>query len=111
MADAKREDLENPEEWAFERAQRRSNTRRPRAVVSVAFSRDDFERIGEAAESLNMKVSEYIRTAALELAALQYTHLGAGQAVSQGRWSYLPSGRGPEVTTSEGRHLLERTSA
>lgn len=40
----------------------------PRAVVSVAFSRDDFETIADHAKKHGMKISEFIRHAALELA-------------------------------------------
>jgi hypothetical protein len=36
-----------------------------RAVVSVSFGRDDFERIDQQAERLRVSLSEYIRSAAL----------------------------------------------
>lgn len=54
------------DEWAFERAEVHEPSKSPRAVVSVAFPRDDFDRVSEAAGISNMKVSEFIRIAALE---------------------------------------------
>lgn len=36
-----------------------------RAVVSVSFSREDFERVDRQAERLRVSLSEYIRSAAL----------------------------------------------
>jgi hypothetical protein len=53
------------DEWDFENAERREPTRRPRAVVSVAFSRDDFELVEERAKRLGKKLSEFIREASL----------------------------------------------
>lgn len=61
-------DLERPEQWDFERAARRRGVRAPRAVVSVAFRREDFELVAAAAERANMKLSEFIRAAALAAA-------------------------------------------
>ncbi len=39
--------------------------------MSVAFARQDFQRVGEYAESVNMKTSEFIRTAALDKVSKQ----------------------------------------
>lgn len=61
-------DLESPEQSDFERAARRRGVRVPRAVVSVAFRREDFELVAAAAERANMKLSEFIRAAALAAA-------------------------------------------
>ena len=58
--------LQNPNNWDFENAEKRPGVKKPRAVVSVAFSREDFERVAEHAEHLGMKISEFIRNAALE---------------------------------------------
>lgn len=41
----------------------------PRAVVSVAFSREDFESIVALAKKSGMKTSEFIRAAAMDKAA------------------------------------------
>lgn len=101
--------------WDFERAERRSSTRRPRAVVSVAFTRDDFNQVAAVAEALGMKVSEFIRSAALAAAGRHFViHLGMDLAVSQARWSYVPIKPEPEMeerTDNEGRHPMERVIA
>jgi hypothetical protein len=59
------ESLQRAEEWDWERSTSRAAVKRPRAVVSVAFSRDDFERLDEYASNHGMKLSELIRDAAL----------------------------------------------
>ena len=53
-------------------------TQKPRAVVSVAFARDDFEQVASAARQSDMKTSEFIRGAALAKATAitQVTSLG-----------------------------------
>lgn len=59
------EELQDPANWEgaedVEPAPRKA-----RAVVSVGFAAEDLARIAEVAELLNMKLSEFIRTAALE---------------------------------------------
>jgi hypothetical protein len=65
MDDREREELHNPESWDWERAQSRPGRKKPRAVVSVAFNRDDFETVSAFAERAGMKLSEFIRSAAL----------------------------------------------
>ena len=42
---------------------------KPRAIVSVSFSRVDFNRVASAAQGRYMKMSEFIRAASLEKAA------------------------------------------
>ena len=59
------EDIESADTWDFENAESRPGIKPSRAVVSVAFPREDFERVAEAAESAEMNVSEFIRRAAL----------------------------------------------
>lgn len=56
------------DDWALDEAEIHEPPKNPRAVVSVAFPRDDFGKVSEAARASNMKVSEFIRTAALERA-------------------------------------------
>jgi hypothetical protein len=63
--DKERKELQSPESWAWERAESRPPRKRPRAVVSVAFNRDDFETVAAFAERAGMKVSEFIRSAAI----------------------------------------------
>lgn len=65
------EELENPASWDYERAERHPGSKQARAVVSVAFRREDFETVATAAEGASMRLSEFIRSAALEKATSQ----------------------------------------
>ena len=64
----KTHNLEAPENWDLDNAEPVSRTKPIRAVVSVAFRREDFEVVVEHAEQLGMRTSEFIRKAALEKA-------------------------------------------
>ena len=59
-------ELENEDQWDFDAAEVRPAVARSRAVVSVAFAREDFERVSECAERQRKRTSEFIREAALE---------------------------------------------
>ncbi len=61
-------DLQEESNWDFDNAEARPATPSKRVVVSVAFARPDFEQVAEYAKAVNMKTSEFIRTAALEKA-------------------------------------------
>ncbi len=63
------EKLKSSEEWDYERTDRILPRKKARAVVSVAFSREDLELVGEHAERLGQKISAYIRQAAVEKAS------------------------------------------
>ena len=65
------QELQDPETWDFEQAERVPGGKAPRAVVSVAFSRPDFERVTHAAERAGQRTSEFIRRAVLEKTSLQ----------------------------------------
>jgi len=65
MDDKEREELQNPESRDWERAEARPGRKKPRAVVSVAFNRDDFETVAAFAERAGMKLSQFIRSAAI----------------------------------------------
>ena len=69
MDGKEREGLQNPESWDWERAEGRPGRKKPRAVVSVAFNRDDFETVAAFAERAGMKLSQFIRSAAIGCAA------------------------------------------
>ena len=58
-------DLESTDAWALEDATPGRRTRPARAIVSVAFKREDFDLVSESAERAGMRTSEFIRTAAL----------------------------------------------
>ena len=70
--------LQNPETWNFDQAVVSPGVQKPRAVVSVAFTRADFERVAGAAQQSGMKTSEFIRGAALAKAKVvtEVTSLG-----------------------------------
>ncbi len=55
-------------DWDFERAKIKKPVKAPRVVVSVAFSREDFESVAGYAGRMGKKISEFIREAALEKA-------------------------------------------
>ena len=61
--------LEDPEEWDLEGAERRTPTGSGRAVVSVAFLSEDFAAVAEAARQHGLRMSQFIREAAIEKAA------------------------------------------
>jgi hypothetical protein len=72
MADKAQKELQNPRTWDWDRAEAHPGRKKPRAVVSVAFNRDDFETVALYAERAHMKVSEFIRSAALGCAEGKY---------------------------------------
>jgi hypothetical protein len=65
MDDKEREELQNQESRDWERAESRPGRKKPRAVVSVAFNREDFEAVAAFAERAGMKLSQFIRSAAI----------------------------------------------
>lgn len=67
-------DLENPENWDFEKAERHPPVKGPRVIVSVAFPRDAYEQVARSAQQRGMRVSEFIREASLEKAAHSTEH-------------------------------------
>lgn len=60
------DDLQNPENWEETEGEMTPAVKAPRAIVSVAFSRADFERVAQHARLHGMKTSEFIRRSALE---------------------------------------------
>lgn len=92
MTEHNEEELQNPENWDFENAERRPAVKRPRAVVSVAFSREDYDQLVAYAKRREMKVSEFIRAAALErtAAAPRTIYLDATMVRTDAQWGWLP---------------------
>lgn len=60
------EELQKPETWDFDKAVEKPGRSQGRAVVSVSFSREDFNLVSQHAEMLGLKTSELIRNATLE---------------------------------------------
>ena len=62
-------ELQDQENWEIGEAVVRPGVKKPRAVVSVAFSRDEFNQVVLAAELSEVRTSEFIRQAALDQAS------------------------------------------
>lgn len=60
------EELQRRDQWEEDDGEVHEPAKTRRAVVSVAFSREDFERVAECARGLGMKTSEFIRETALD---------------------------------------------
>jgi hypothetical protein len=60
--------LENSENWDWENAETESGTKNRRAIVSVAFPREDFKKVAECARQIGVSVSAFIRHAAVDTA-------------------------------------------
>ena len=64
------EELQDESAWDFESAEQLpSPERKARAVVSVAFPGNVFDYVAQAADRAGMKISHFIRDAAIEKAA------------------------------------------
>jgi hypothetical protein len=59
-------ELEDESSWDDEGITVHPPVKNPRSIVSVAFSTADFTRVAQHARQKGMKLSEFIRTAALE---------------------------------------------
>ena len=57
--------LQDEATWDFSQETVSPGIKKARAVVSVAFAREDFGQVSNAARQSNMKTSEFIRNAAL----------------------------------------------
>lgn len=68
MSNENLEVLQNREEWEDDGGEVRQPVKNRRTVVSVAFSREDFERVSQYATKQGVKTSEFIREAALKQA-------------------------------------------
>ena len=75
-----------------------------RAIVSVAFSRSDFDELADHAERTGMKLSEFIREAALKQLHGEPRPAAAVNGFSGS--SFRPRTRGQEIRTSTGRSTL-----
>lgn len=76
MTDMSDEELRQREGWDESKAQELAPLqRRSRAVVSVAFGAEDIDAVVEAARTTGMKLSQFIRAAALQKAAALPTHV------------------------------------
>lgn len=65
MSDHELKQLEAAETWSDDEGVVRPAVKHQRAIVSVAFAREDLDRVSEHAERHGLKTSEFIRSAAL----------------------------------------------
>ncbi len=64
------EELRDESKWDFENTEQLPPPeRKARAIVSVAFPAADFDYVSEAARNASMKISHFIREAAIEKAS------------------------------------------
>ena len=85
------EDLQRAENWDFDRAEQKPGRRDRRAVVSVAFNRDDFELVTEYAEETGRKLSGLLREAILNQIDAERKPLTTEPLdVTEGLWSAQP---------------------
>jgi len=68
-------ELQDPDTWADDEDELHAPVKAPRAVVSVGFAREDFERVVDYAERQGLKTSELIRQATLERIASEHTQV------------------------------------
>ena len=73
MKDKEFKELQDPNNWDYERAEIHEPVKNPRAILSVAFSHEDFARVVQAARELGMFTSEFVREAAIARALGQHT--------------------------------------
>jgi hypothetical protein len=77
MSNERDSELKKAETWDFEKPEVREPVKYSRAVVSVAFRRDDFTQVSEFAGRIGKRTSEFIREAAIE------------KATGQGAWTVV----------------------
>ena len=65
MNEKELQELKDPATWDSEHGEERAGARTSRAVVSVVFSADEFKEVAARARKRGMKLSAYIRDAAL----------------------------------------------
>ena len=70
------DELQYPGTWDFEKAEIHPGRKNARAIVSVAFSREDFEQVCLAAAKRGVKLSAFIRAATLDSMKIPVLHLG-----------------------------------
>ena len=76
MGEMSDKELQDPGTWDFESAETHPGRKAARAIVSVAFSREDFELVCSAAEKRGVKLSALIRAATL--ASMEIPHIRLG---------------------------------
>ena len=70
MSDAELQELQDPSNWEDDGGGIRPGVKQSRAIVSVAFAREDFARVVEESQRRGLRTSEFIRKAALDSVAV-----------------------------------------
>ncbi len=101
-------ELQSPESWDDDEGEVRPPVKSPRAVVSVGFSRGDFQEVAEQARRQGMKTSEFIRQAALDRIRSRTPSLGVVSASDGFRTGSSPAsaGKAKVQITTESRTVL-----
>jgi predicted ABC-class ATPase len=88
MDETELQELQDPDTWEDDGEEEiHSPVKSARAVVSVAFTREDFKRVSDYAERHGLKTSEFIRKAALDRVASEHNQPTAGYVfVTESRW-------------------------
>lgn len=104
MSDSEEREYQDPTSWEHGDDDRREPVKNSRAIVSVAFSRPDFESVAEAARREGMRTSEFIRTAAIERAEAQSKRavVVSASATLQVRTPYP----GTTLRVAQGLHIV-----
>jgi hypothetical protein len=58
-------ELQDPDSWDWEQGEVHGPAVNPTAVVSIRFTREEFERVATAAERSGRKLTQYVHDAAL----------------------------------------------
>lgn len=102
MSQERELELQRDESWDYERPEVRGPVKAARVVVSVAFRRDDFERLGNYADHVGKRISQVIREAALE----KTTGWGAILVYASDNWGvYGWSAQKPPFTQATGSRI------
>ena len=99
-------EIENLDSWDVEKVDVRLPVKSSRAVVSVSFSREDFNHVSKYAESIGKRTSQFIRDAAIE-ATLKQRDCVFISTLSGGLGTFWSIDDMPTVTVVSGSQIDE----
>lgn len=94
-------ELNEQSDMDWSSATQQKTRRRSRAVVSVGFSTDDFDRLDRHVERRGMKISEFIREAALERLGKEQSPVTISAAFAAAAY-YAPQAKADFTSPSTG---------
>jgi hypothetical protein len=68
ISDEELQELEDPATWDWESAERRQSSANARSAVQVTFSQPEFEELAAYTELYGLRLTDFIRRAALDAA-------------------------------------------